>query len=96
MNIRMLTILSAASLLVGFAARADEPTLTERIDNANADLMKAQAPIPHLELHNRGLEILRTIPAVPPVVAKDDDDAKAKAESCVAFKTTPMQYTTCK
>ena len=100
MTTRILAALAVVSLLaVGFA-KAE--TLTERIDNANADPMTAQAPIPYLELHARALEILRTIPAIPPVVAKDDAavttdaDAKASAEACVAFKTTPMEYTTCK
>ena len=63
--------------------------------------MTPKPPVPYWELHNQALEILHTIPAIPPVVAKDDAaaadaDAKASAESCVAFKTTPMQYTTCK
>ena len=57
MNTRILAALSVASLLAfTVGSKADEPTLTERIDNANADLMTVQAPIPHVQLHARALE----------------------------------------
>ena len=97
MNTRILAALAVAGLLaVGFAVSRNEPTLTERIDNANADLMTTQAPIPHVQLRARALEILRGM-----TVAKDDEvtadaAARAAAEACVAFEKSPMDQVTCK
>ena len=98
LNYRVLAALSVAALLaVGFSVSTKtEPTLTERIDNANTDLMTVQAPIPHVQLHARALEILRSI-----TVAKDDEvtadaAARAAAEACVAFEKSPMDQVTCK
>ena len=97
MNTRILAALSVASLLAfTVGSKADEPTLPERIDNANADLMTVQAPIPHVQLHARALEILRGM-----TVAKDDEvtadaAARAAADACVAFEPSPMDRVTCK
>jgi hypothetical protein len=92
---RLAAISVAALLAVGFAVSKTPPTLTERIDNANADLMKAQAPIPPEKLHAKGLEILRTRMVAKEDETTSDNDAHAAAEACVVFKKTPLELTTC-
>ena len=62
---------------------------------AAADLTATQAPIPYAQLHAKGIEILRVRTLAADEV-NDDDEAQAAAQSCVAFKATPKEYTTCK
>jgi hypothetical protein len=50
---------------------------------------------PAAQLHAKAFEILRVRTLAADEV-NDDDEAQAAAQSCVAFKATPKEYTTCK
>ena len=57
----LITCTAIAAVGLALAARGNGDTLTAHIDAAHSDLAKAQAPIPHQQLHAHALEILRSI-----------------------------------
>jgi hypothetical protein len=103
----LITCTAIAALGLALAASRNGVTadsVTVRIDNAIHDLEKVHAPIPHTALHAKALEILRGR-----VVASEDNDLPnsqlardlgaeelERLESCIAFKKTPLEYSTCK
>lgn len=76
----MIRIFTVASLLA-----TPIVSVTERIDNAFADLSTAQAPIPEVQLHAYGLKILERL--------RHDPDAKV--DNCVAFEKNTMKQVPC-
>ena len=93
----MRRLIMITALLTATSAVADDrPSFDTRRQwsEGTSPFEPTHPPIPYYKLHAKALEILKTIPAIPPVVAKDD--AAADADSCVAFKKTPMEVTTCK
>lgn len=88
---KRILITTTALALLGMAfiaSRHGEPTLTARIDDAVHDLEKAQAPIPHVVLHAKALEILqaRTVAA----------GEEPNLDPCIAFDKKPIAEGPCK
>ena len=80
-------------------AKSDHQTdFATRWNTSVKDLKAAEAGIPYEKLHAQALKILktRTVAKDDSPVTVDDDKALAEAEACVAFRTTPMEFTTCK
>jgi hypothetical protein len=96
---RLLLTVAAIVAIGGVMATAivggTSPDFKTRWLTATTDLTATQASIPHAQLHAKGIEILRVRTLAADEV-NDDDEARAAAQSCVAFKATPMEYTTCK
>ena len=94
------TALACLGLALAASRNGETTTVATRIDNAFSDLSKVQAPIPHLKLHAKALELLNTR-----VVAADEESSKlardlgaddlARIESCVTFSKTTLERTNC-
>jgi hypothetical protein len=68
LNLHSLAVLTAFGILAIGLGASGKPSVSERINNATADLKEVEAVIPQEKLHARAVEILRSM-----TVAKGGD-----------------------